>query len=81
MNDWATLKWHYRVTIFRKAADLLSQKEGDASSRLTMKNLSKNPFEAENNIVELIDFFYFNVYFFSNIFSPYSESLSTHKPG
>jgi len=40
----------------------------------TMMNLSKNPFEAEIDVVELIDFFRFNAFFYSADFNRESSS-------
>jgi len=64
---WASLEWQHRVAIFKKAADLLSQKERMRHVAATMMNLSKNPFEAEIDVVELIDFFRFNAFFIQQI--------------
>lgn len=64
---WASLDWQYRVAIFMKAANLLSQKERMRHVAATMMNLSKNPYEAENDVAELIDFFRFNAFFIQQI--------------
>ena len=64
---WASLNWYRRVSIFRKAADLLSKKERIRHVAATMMNLSKNPFEAESDVTEFIDFLRFNSFFVQQI--------------
>jgi 1-pyrroline-5-carboxylate dehydrogenase len=68
-DSWASLDWLRRIAIFRKAADLLSRKERIRHVAATMLNLSKNPYEAEIDVVEFIDFLRFNSYFASQIFT------------
>ncbi len=68
-DSWASLDWLQRIAIFRKAADLLSRKDRIHHVAATMLNLSKNPYEAEIDVVEFIDFLRFNSYFASQIFT------------
>jgi len=70
---WASLDWKRRVAIFRKAADLLSQQDRLRHVAVTMMNLSKNPFEAEIDVSEFIDFLRFNAYFVEQISSENSD--------
>jgi len=64
---WSSLEWERRTAIFRKAADLLSHEERIRHVAATMMNLSKNPFEAELDVVEFIDFLRFNTFFVQQI--------------
>jgi 1-pyrroline-5-carboxylate dehydrogenase len=64
---WSSLEWERRTAIFRKAADLLSSEERIRHVAATMMNLSKNPFEAELDVVEFIDFLRFNTFFVQQI--------------
>jgi 1-pyrroline-5-carboxylate dehydrogenase len=66
---WASLDWLERIAIFRKAADLLTKQERVHHVAATMMNLSKNPYEAEIDVVEFIDFLRFNSYFAQQIFT------------
>jgi len=70
-NMWASLDWRRRITIFKKTADLLSQQQRLRHVAATMMNLSKNPFEAEIDVVEFIDFLRFNTFF--------TQQISTEK--
>jgi len=65
--EWASQDWTRRVAIFRKAADFLSQNDRIRHVAATMMNLSKNPFEAETDVVEFIDFLRFNSFFVQQI--------------
>jgi len=66
---WSSLNWDQRVAIFRKAADLLSKKERIRHVAATLMNLSKNPFEAESDVTEFIDFLKYNAFFVQQIFT------------
>jgi 1-pyrroline-5-carboxylate dehydrogenase len=66
-SQWASFDWSRRVAIFQKAADLLSQNDRIRHVAATMMNLSKNPFEAETDVVEFIDFLRFNSFFVQQI--------------
>jgi 1-pyrroline-5-carboxylate dehydrogenase len=73
---WAKLAWHDRLSVFLKAADLLSGPWRDTLNAATMLGQSKNVFQAEiDAAAELIDFFRFNAYYTMQIFEqqpPYS---------
>jgi 1-pyrroline-5-carboxylate dehydrogenase len=68
-DSWSNFNWLQRITIFRKAAELLSKKERIHHVAATMMNLSKNPYEAEIDVVEFIDFLRFNSFFAQQIFT------------
>jgi len=74
-KEWASMRWEERVKIFLKAAELLSGPYRQILNAATMLGQSKNPFQAEiDSACELIDFFRFNSYFATKIYSsqPYS---------
>lgn len=67
-EDWSELDWYHRVAIFRKAADLLAGKYRKRNIAAIMMNLSKNPYEAEIDLAELVDFWRFNPYYIRFIY-------------
>ncbi|NJE00473.1 aldehyde dehydrogenase family protein [Thermococcus sp. JdF3] len=67
-EDWSGLDWYHRVAIFRKAADLLAGKYRKRNIAAIMMNLSKNPYEAEIDLAELVDFWRFNPYYIRFIY-------------
>ena len=70
---WSKSSLEKRVTIFRKAAELLRVKWRNTINAATMLNQSKNAFQAEiDSACELIDFFNFN--------SEYAEKIYEHQP-
>jgi len=66
---WASFDAHERLDIFRKAADLLAEHDRFRHVAMTMMTLSKNPYEAEYDVVELVDFFRFNSYYAQMLYS------------
>lgn len=77
-KEWAAMRWEERVKIFLKAAELLAGPYRQILNAATMLGQSKNPFQAEiDSACELIDFFRFNSYFASQI---YSNQPSSPKP-
>ncbi|MDP3778716.1 MAG: aldehyde dehydrogenase family protein [bacterium] len=73
-TKWQSLPWHLRLHIFRKAAYLLQHKYFYDAVTVVMEDFSKNPYEAMIDVVELIDFWNFNVYFASEIYQEQPES-------
>ncbi len=59
-KEWQATPWYQRVAIFMKAAELLSKKYRYFMDAVVMLVHSKNPFQAEIDIAELIDFWRFN---------------------
>ena len=67
---WAALAWQERAAVFLKAADLLSTKWRATMNAATMLGQSKTVHQAEIDAsCELIDFFRFNAYYMTQIFS------------
>jgi 1-pyrroline-5-carboxylate dehydrogenase len=54
--EWAELDWHHRLAIFTKAANMLAGIKRTRNIAIIMMNHSKNPYEAEIDLVELVDF-------------------------
>lgn len=73
--QWAAMSWHDRVSIFLKAAELLTGPYRSVLNAATMLGQSKNPFQAEiDSACELIDFWRFNASFLEQIYSQQPES-------
>lgn len=74
--EWAAMPWEHRVSIFLKAADLLTGPWRARINAATMIAQSKNAFQAEIDAAcELIDFFKFNVQYATDIYREQPESL------
>ncbi|MDX1639804.1 MAG: L-glutamate gamma-semialdehyde dehydrogenase [Balneolaceae bacterium] len=74
-TSWANMPWEHRVSVFRKAADLLSGPWRYTLNAATMLGQSKTPHQSEiDAVAELIDFFRFNSYYLTEIYrdQPYS---------
>jgi 1-pyrroline-5-carboxylate dehydrogenase len=68
-EEWASLSWEHRASIFLKAADLISGPYRQKINAATMLGQSKNAFQAEIDAAcELADFFRFNVQFMTQIY-------------
>lgn len=66
---WEAMTWEHRVTIFLKAADLLTIKYRAKVAAACMLVQSKNPFQAEIDVIcELADFLRFNSYYMQEIY-------------
>ncbi len=74
-ENWASLPWENRASVFLKAASLLAGKYRSRINAATMVAQSKNPFQAEiDSACELIDFYRFNVEFLTEIYSQQPQS-------
>ncbi|WP_240840737.1 L-glutamate gamma-semialdehyde dehydrogenase [Acidaminobacter sp. JC074] len=74
--SWEKMPFQHKASIFLKAAELLSTTWRYKMNAATMLVQSKNPHQAEIDVVcELIDFFKFNVHFMENILR--DQALST----
>ncbi|WP_457742240.1 L-glutamate gamma-semialdehyde dehydrogenase [Thermococcus sp.] len=71
-EKWSEMEWYHRVSVFRRAADLLAKKYRFRNIAAIMLNLSKNPYEAEIDLAELVDFWRFNSY--------YAKFIYEHQP-
>ena len=76
-KTWAALDWEERLSIFMKAAALLSGPWRDTLNAATMLGQSKNVYQAEiDAAAELTDFFRFNGYYATRLF----EMQPPHSP-
>ena len=74
-DDWASMKWEHRASIFLKAADLLAGPFRARMNAATMVAQSKNVHQAEIDAsCELIDFLRFNVHYMTDIFMEQPDS-------
>ena len=68
-EKWRALSWEQRVSIFLKAADLISGPWRQKINAATMLGQSKTVFQAEiDSACELADFLRFNVYYAQEIY-------------
>jgi 1-pyrroline-5-carboxylate dehydrogenase len=65
---WARMDWYHRVAVFQKAATLLAGPRRTRNIAAIMLNHSKNPYEAEIDLAELVDFWNFNAYYTRQIY-------------
>lgn len=78
-KTWEKISWEHRVAIFLRAAELISTKYRAELNAATMLGQSKNPFQAEiDSACELIDFFRFNSYYLSEIYTEQPESVKEY---
>ncbi|MGD1005954.1 MAG: L-glutamate gamma-semialdehyde dehydrogenase [Ignavibacteriaceae bacterium] len=74
-KEWAKMPWEHRISIFLKAAELLSGTWRSTLNAATMLGQSKTVNQAEiDSSCELIDFWRFNSYYLTQLMSeqPYS---------
>lgn len=75
-EEWESMPWEHRATIFLKAADLLTVKYRAKLSAACMLGQSKNPYQSEIDVIcEMADFLRFNAYFIQEIYK--QQPLST----
>jgi len=67
-TSWARMDWYHRVAVFQKAATMLAGPRRTRNIAAIMLNHSKNPYEAEIDLAELVDFWNFNAYFTRQIY-------------
>ncbi|MGP8078145.1 MAG: L-glutamate gamma-semialdehyde dehydrogenase [Thermoplasmata archaeon] len=67
-DAWARMNWYHRAAVFVKAATLLAGPRRTRNIAAIMLNHSKNPYEAEIDLAELVDFWNFNAYFARQIY-------------
>jgi 1-pyrroline-5-carboxylate dehydrogenase len=65
---WARWDGYRRVAVFLKAATLLAGPRRTRNIAAIMLNQSKNPYEAEIDLAELVDFWNFNAHFARQIY-------------
>jgi len=65
---WARMDEYHRVAVFVKAATLLAGPRRTRNIAALMLNHSKNPYEAEIDLAELVDFWNFNAYFARQVY-------------
>ena len=74
---WAALDGYQRAAVFHRAADLLAGPRRIENLAAIMVNQSKTPFEAEIDLIELIDFWRFNAYYMQFLY----EQQPDQSPG
>ncbi len=73
--DWSEMDWVSRAAIFLRAAELLATKYRYILNAATMLGQSKTVHQAEiDSACELIDFYRFNPYYMSQIYSQQPDS-------
>jgi 1-pyrroline-5-carboxylate dehydrogenase len=71
-ENWSKADWYTRSTVFRKAAANLAGPLRTMNTAAIMLNHSKNPYEAEIDLAELVDFWNLNTY--------YGDYIYKHQP-
>jgi 1-pyrroline-5-carboxylate dehydrogenase len=75
-KEWASMPWEARLSIFLRAAEMISTKYRMTMNAATMLGQSKNVFQAEiDSACELIDFLRFNSYNAIDIYKQQPESV------
>ncbi len=75
-KEWAAMPWEERVSIFLKAADLISGPYRATMNAATMIGQSKTIFQAEiDAVAELADFWRFNAEYLQRIYKEQPESV------
>lgn len=72
-EKWSEMNWYHRAAVFRKAADLLAGPKRYRNIASIMMNHSKNPYEAEIDLAELVDFWRINAYYMRFIYEQQPE--------
>ncbi|NTW72464.1 MAG: L-glutamate gamma-semialdehyde dehydrogenase, partial [Eubacteriaceae bacterium] len=81
-KEWEALSWENRLSIFLKAAKMLSTHYRSTLNAATMLSQSKTVYQAEiDSACELCDFFRFNSYFLSEIYrdQPISDNTTWNR--
>lgn len=68
-RQWREMDFYHRGAIFRRVADMLTVSHRYRNIAAIMLNQSKNPYEAEIDLIELVDFLRFNTVFMEEIYS------------
>lgn len=75
-KEWEHMAWEHRVSVFLKAAELISQPWRDTLNAATMLGQSKPVYEADaDSACEVMDFFRYNSYFLAQIIQEQSECI------
>ncbi len=74
---WATMDGYQRAAVFHRATDLLEGPRRYDTVATIMLNQSKTPYEAEIDLIELIDFLRFNAYYMQTLY----EDQPNQAPG
>ena len=81
-EQWASLSWEHRASIFLKAAEIIAGPYGDTINAATMLGQSKNVMQAEiDSACEMADFLRFNVKYMTEIYGqqPYSPEATWNR--
>ena len=74
-DEWASLPWEQRASVFLKAAELIAGPYRYKMNAATMLAQSKNAYQSEiDGVCELIDFLRFNVEYMRHIYTEQPES-------
>lgn len=74
-ESWEGMHWINRASIFLKAADLMAGPYRQVMNAATMLGISKNVYQAEIDVVEMIDFLRFNAYYMQLIYREQPSSV------
>jgi len=74
-EGWSEINWYHRAAVFKKSADLLAGPRRYRNIASIMMNQSKNPYEAEIDLAELVDFWRFNSYYMKFIYEQQPDQI------
>lgn len=75
-EGWSGMDFYHRLFIFKRAATLMSGPLRTRNTAAIMMNQSKNPYESEIDLAELVDFFNFNAAYARRIFEEQPKQSS-----
>jgi 1-pyrroline-5-carboxylate dehydrogenase len=75
-HAWASLDGYQRAAVLNRAADILAGPRRIENMAALMANHSKTPFEAEIDLIELIDFWRFNAYYMQFLYEQQPDQFS-----
>jgi 1-pyrroline-5-carboxylate dehydrogenase len=75
-REWAEMPWEHRVSVFLKAADLLSGPRRSTLNSATMLGQSKTVYQSEiDAVAELCDFWRFNCFYMAELMAQQPDSM------
>ncbi len=73
---WAALDGYQRAAVFHRAADLLAGPRRISNIAAIVMNQSKTPYEAEIDLLEMVDFWRFNAYYMQFLYEQQPDQMS-----
>jgi 1-pyrroline-5-carboxylate dehydrogenase len=74
-QEWREIDWYHRISVFKNAARILEGPKRIRNIATILMNQSKNTYEAEIDLAELVDFWNFNAHFIRQIYEGQSKQF------